>query len=66
MQHDGNWDGTAAVLIDAALGLERAGAQGLILATNTMHKVADQLQAATTSRSSTSPTPPRHAFAPTA
>jgi aspartate racemase len=47
MQHDGDWDGTAAVLVDAARGLERAGAQGLILATNTMHKVADQLQAAT-------------------
>ncbi|MGZ6772895.1 MAG: aspartate/glutamate racemase family protein [Mycobacteriaceae bacterium] len=48
MQHDGNWDGAAAVLIDAVRGLERAGAQGFILATNTMHKVADQLQAATT------------------
>lgn len=47
MQHDGNWDGTTAVLVDAAQGLERAGAQGLVLATNTMHKVADQLQAAT-------------------
>ncbi|NYG07285.1 aspartate racemase [Phycicoccus badiiscoriae] len=48
MQHDGNWDGTAAVLVDAARGLEHAGAEGLILATNTMHKVADQLQEATT------------------
>lgn len=47
MQHDGNWDGTAEVLADAARGLERAGAQGLILATNTMHKVADRIQAAT-------------------
>jgi aspartate racemase len=47
MQHDGDWDGTAAVLIDAARGLERASAHGLILATNTMHKVADPLQAAT-------------------
>jgi aspartate racemase len=48
LQHDGNWDGAAAVLVDAARDLERAGAQGLILATNTMHKVADELQAATT------------------
>ena len=47
MQHDGDWDGTAAVLLDAARGLERAGAEGFILATNTMHKVADDLAAAT-------------------
>jgi aspartate racemase len=47
MQHDGDWAGTAAVLVEAAQGLERAGAEGLLLATNTMHKVADELQAAT-------------------
>lgn len=46
MQHDGDWDGTAAVLVEAAQGLERAGAQGLLLATNTMHRVADQVSAA--------------------
>ena len=45
MQHDGDWAGTAAVLVDAALGLERAGAEGLLLATNTMHKVADEIGA---------------------
>lgn len=48
MQHNGNWEGAADVLLAAAQGLERAGAQGLILATNTMHKVADELQAGTT------------------
>src|SRR5690242_5593038 len=47
MQHDGDWDGTTSVLVEAARGLERAGAEGLVLATNTMHKVADELQAAT-------------------
>jgi aspartate racemase len=46
MQHDGDWAGTAAVLGDAALGLEKAGAEGLLLATNTMHKVADEIEAA--------------------
>ena len=46
MQRDGDWDGTAAVLVEAARGLERGGAEGLLLATNTMHKVADQLEAA--------------------
>jgi aspartate racemase len=47
MQHEGDWDGTAAVLVEAARGLERAGADGLLVATNTMHKVAGQLQQAT-------------------
>lgn len=47
MQHDGDWDGAAAVLVEAARGLERAGAQGLLLATNTMHRVADTVEAAT-------------------
>jgi aspartate racemase len=47
MQHDGDWDGTAEVLVDAARGLERAGAEGLLVATNTMHKVADRIQEAT-------------------
>jgi len=45
MQHDGDWRGTAAVLVEAAQGLQRAGAEGLLLATNTMHKVADQVEA---------------------
>ena len=47
MQHDGNWTGTAGVLVEAARGLERAGAEGLLVATNTMHKVADEIEAAT-------------------
>ena len=47
MQHEGDWAGTAAVLVDAAQGLERAGAEGLLVATNTMHKVAEEIDAAT-------------------
>lgn len=47
MQHDGDWAGTAAVLVEAARDLERAGAEGLLLATNTMHKVAGEIEAAT-------------------
>jgi aspartate racemase len=46
MQHDGDWAGTAEVLVEAARGLERAGAEGLLIATNTMHKVADQVTGA--------------------
>ena len=47
MQRAGDWDGTARILIDAAQGLERAGAQLLLLATNTMHLVYPQLENAT-------------------
>jgi aspartate racemase len=47
MQHEGDWAGTAAVLVEAAQGLERAGAEGLLVATNTMHKVAEEIEAGT-------------------
>lgn len=45
-QEAGDWDGAAQVLAQAAQGLERAGAGALLLATNTMHKVAPQIEAA--------------------
>jgi len=41
-----DWGGAAAVLAEAAGGLRAAGAQGLVLATNTMHKVAPAIEAA--------------------
>jgi aspartate racemase len=40
------WDQVAALLCDAARGLERAGADFLLIACNTVHVVADQVQAA--------------------
>jgi aspartate racemase len=40
-QHSGDWAGTAEILGEAATGLAAAGAEALLLATNTMHKVAD-------------------------
>lgn len=46
LQHEGRWEAAGAVLADAAAKLERAGADGLALCTNTMHKVAPQIQAA--------------------
>lgn len=46
LQRAGDWDAAAGLLADAATGLRRAGAQGLVLATNTMHKVAAQIEAA--------------------
>jgi aspartate racemase len=44
-QQTGGWDQAAAHLSDAAQALERAGAQFLVLCTNTMHKVADGITA---------------------
>lgn len=45
-QAAGDWDGAAATLGAAAAGLRRAGAQALVLATNTMHKLHAQIEAA--------------------
>jgi aspartate racemase len=44
LQHAGDWDATAEILVAAARGLAAAGAEGLLLATNTMHKVADAIE----------------------
>lgn len=43
-QHAGDWDGTAQILAEAGRGLAAAGVEGLLLATNTMHKVADKIE----------------------
>jgi aspartate racemase len=40
------WNEFAMVLVDAAKRLERAGADFIVLASNTAHKVADEVQAA--------------------
>jgi aspartate racemase len=45
LQHTGRWAEAAQILIDAARGLERAGADCVVICTNTMHKVADDVQA---------------------
>lgn len=47
MQQEGRWEAAGAMLADAARGLERAGADCLVLCTNTMHKVAGAITAAT-------------------
>lgn len=46
LQHRGDWEGTAAILSRAAQAVERAGADFLLICTNTMHKVAPDIQAA--------------------
>ncbi len=45
LQRAGRWDEAGAILNRAALGLERAGAELLLVCANTMHKVADQAMA---------------------
>jgi aspartate racemase len=45
-QHSGDWAGTAAILTDAARGVEAAGADFLVICTNTMHKVAGEIEQA--------------------
>lgn len=47
-QHAGRWDDAALILADAARRLEAGGAECVVLCTNTMHKVAEQIQAAIT------------------
>ena len=44
LQHEGNWDGTAEILTEAAQRVEAAGADFLLICTNTMHKVAPQIE----------------------
>jgi aspartate racemase len=46
LQHDGNWDEAGARLAAAARALRAAGAECLVLCTNTMHKVAAAIEAA--------------------
>lgn len=48
MQAEGEWDAAGELLAGEAAALEAAGAECLVLCTNTMHKVADAIEAATT------------------
>ena len=45
LQHQGQWAEAAQILVDAAKNLENGGADFIVLCTNTMHKVADDIQA---------------------
>ena len=45
LQHLGEWDKTADILTKAAQGLEKAGADFILICTNTMHLVAPHIQA---------------------
>ncbi|HBF7091570.1 TPA: aspartate/glutamate racemase family protein [Clostridioides difficile] len=43
-QSSGNWEKSAKILADAAIKLQEAGADFIVICTNTMHKVSDKIQ----------------------
>ncbi len=45
LQHQNRWQEAAHVLIEAARSIENSGADFIVLCTNTMHKVAEEIQA---------------------
>ncbi len=46
MQESDDWDAAARTLAEAARDLQASGAEGIVLCTNTMHRVYDEVQAA--------------------
>lgn len=46
LQHQGDWDALTRLMVDAARRLESAGAEFVVICTNTMHKMADEVQGA--------------------
>jgi aspartate racemase len=46
LQREGRWEESGAILADAARAVRLAGADFIVLCTNTMHKVAPQIEAA--------------------
>jgi aspartate racemase len=46
LQHQNDWDALTEMMIDAAQRIEAGGAELLVICTNTMHKMAPEMQAA--------------------
>jgi aspartate racemase len=46
LQHAGRWDEATQAMIEAARHVEAGGADFVVICTNTMHKMADQVEAA--------------------
>ncbi|MBJ6124534.1 aspartate/glutamate racemase family protein [Microvirga splendida] len=46
LQHDGEWEKLAELMKEAALRLERGGADFIVVCTNTMHRLADDITSA--------------------
>jgi aspartate racemase len=46
LQHKGDWETLTRLMIEAAQRVKKAGADFLVICTNTMHKMADEVQRA--------------------
>ncbi len=46
LQQKGDWESAASILCKAALNIQKAGADFLVVCTNTMHKIAPQIEKA--------------------
>jgi aspartate racemase len=46
LQASGDWEAATAAMVDVARRLEQAGAGCIVICTNTMHRMADEVQAA--------------------
>ncbi|MGV3539120.1 MAG: aspartate/glutamate racemase family protein [Rufibacter sp.] len=44
LQHKGDWEALGSLLIEAASRLERGGADFVVICTNTMHKLAEEVE----------------------
>ncbi len=44
LQREGKWEDATEMMIDAARRVERAGAEIVLICTNTMHKMADEVE----------------------
>lgn len=44
LQHQNRWDELTSIMKEAAKSLERAGAEIIVIGTNTMHKMADDIE----------------------
>ena len=44
LQHAGNWEEATHRMVNAAQGLEKGGADFVLICTNTMHKMANEVQ----------------------
>lgn len=47
LQHQGKWDELTTLMIEAAQNLEKGGADFILICTNTMHKMAADIESAT-------------------
>ncbi|HHF52419.1 MAG: aspartate/glutamate racemase family protein [Candidatus Aminicenantes bacterium] len=48
LQHKGRWDELTDIMIDAAQRVEKAGADFIVICTNTMHKMAPEVESCLT------------------